>query len=336
MRFAVAKRAPFRHADFMGLWDRLLDKTVYFSFDSSGFLRHAEDFRQADLDVDLTGKRFVVTGANAGLGFATAKALASLGGHVYLFCRNPERARQAQQRIASDAPGASTRIVLVDMGDLQAVDAAAEALGDLPLAGLIHNAGLMPDSYRTTPQGFELSYAVHLLGPLRLTWRLLPNLRAGGGRVVFVTSGGMYTESLDLRTLANSESSFKKGYKGITAYARTKRGQAELASLLAGRIKLPIRVHAMHPGWADTGGVKVSMPRFYKFVGDRLRTPEQGADTIVWLAASTTNPPSDFWFDREPASMFLIKKYRTHPAHRAGLLPQLCADADVPLSAFGS
>lgn len=335
MRFAVAKRAPFRHAAFMGLLDRLLDKSVYFSFDSSGFLRHAEDFSQADLDVDLTGKRYVVTGANAGLGFATAKALAQLGGHIYLFCRNPERARQAQQRIASDDPGASTRIVLVDMGDLHAVDAAAEALGDEPLAGLIHNAGLMPDAYKTTLQGFELTYAVHLLGPLRLTWRLLPNLRAGGGRVIFVGSGGMYSEALDLMTLPNHEGSFKKGYKGITAYARTKRGQAELVRVLGDRLK-PLRVHAMHPGWANTKGVEDSMPWFHKFVGNRLRTPEQGADTIVWLAASKTDPASDFYFDRASAPMNLLKKHSSHPAQRAGLLPQLCADADVPLDAFGS
>lgn len=322
----------------MGLWHRFLDKTVYFSFDASGFLRHAKDFRQDDLDVDLSGQRFVVTGANSGLGFAAAKALAYLGGHVYLFCRDPERAREAQQRIAADDPGAATRVVLVDLGDLKAVDAAAEELGDAPLAGVIHNAGLMPDAHETTVQGFELTYAVHLLGPLRLTWRLLPNLRAGGGRVVFVTSGGMYTEALDLDTIQNTEASFKDGYEGITAYARTKRGQAELAHVLGerlGRGSTPLKVHAMHPGWADTDGVSKSMPRFYKFVGDRLRTPAQAADTIVWLAASKTDPASNFWFDREPATMFLLKKNTTNPEQRARLLPTLCADAGVPLDAFG-
>lgn len=333
MRFAVAKRAPFSHGRGMGLWNRLLDKTIYFSFDASGFLRHAKDFRQADLDVDLTGRRYVVTGANGGLGFETAKALAYLGGHVYLFCRNPERARAAQQKIAAEDPAASTRIVLVDIGDLNAIDAAAEAVGDVPLAAIIHNAGLMPDSHKTTPQGFELTYAVHLLGPLRLTWRLLPNLRAGGGRVIFVSSGGMYSESLDVTTLPNPESSFKDGYKGLTAYARTKRGQAELAHVLSERLE-PLRVHVMHPGWADTGGVRDAMPRFYKFVGDRLRTPAQGADTIVWLAASKTNPDSDFYFDRRSAPMNLLKRHNSHPAQRAGLLSQLCTDAGVPLDAF--
>lgn len=319
----------------MGLWNRFLDKTIYFSFDVSGFIRHAKEFRQDDLDVDLTGQHFVVTGANAGLGFETAKALACLGGEVHLFCRNPQRAREAQQRIVADEPGASTRIVLVDLGDLAAVDAAAEALGDVPLAALIHNAGLMPDSYKTTVQGFELTYAVHLLGPVRLTWRLLPNLRAGGGRVIFVSSGGMYSETLDLRTLTNREGSFKKGYEGIKAYARTKRGQAELAHVLSERLDPDVRVHVMHPGWADTGGVQNSMPRFHKFVGDRLRTPAQGADTIVWLAASKTNPDPDFYFDRASAPMNLLKRDNSQPAQRAGLLSQLCTDAGVPLDAFG-
>ena len=90
----------------------------------------------------------------------------------------------------------------------------------------------------------------------------------------------------------------------------------------------------MHPGWADTGGVQKSMPRFHKFVGDRLRTAAQGADTIVWLAASKTNPASGFWFDRAPTTMFLLKKNTTDPDQRAGLLPKLCADAGVPLDAF--
>lgn len=311
----------------MGWWGRFLDKTIYFSFDASGFKRHAEDFAPGDLNVDLRGKRYVVTGANSGLGYATAFALARLGAHVDLFCRNPERATAAQQRMKMDAPAITTRVVLVDMGDLSAVDAAAAQLGDTPLDGLIHNAGLMPEERKETVQGFELTYAVHLLGPLRLTWRLLPNLRAAKGRVIFVSSGGMYSEQLDVEGLQNRE----PPYEGIKAYARTKRGQVELAGALAELVDPPVAVHAMHPGWADTAGVRTSMPRFWKFTKGRLRSPAQGADTIVWLAASETRPASDFWFDRRPAPQTLFGKHATAPAERDALLPTLCAHAGVPL-----
>lgn len=314
----------------MGWWARVLDKSVYFSFDVSGFLRHAEDFAQGDLDVDLRERRYVVTGANSGLGYAAAFALARLGAQVELLCRSPQRAQAAQQRMQLDAPAVRTRIGLVDMGDLDAVDAVAERLGDAPIDGLIHNAGLMPETRKTTVQGFELTYAVHLLGPLRLTWRLLPNLRAAQGRVVFVSSGGMYTAKLDVDALQNRE----PPYEGIKAYARTKRAQVELADLLAERLDPPVAVHAMHPGWADTAGVRTSMPRFFNFTRGRLRSAEQGADTIVWLAASKTRPESNFWFDRRPAPRALIKKNATEPAARDALLPALCAHAGVPLDAF--
>jgi NAD(P)-dependent dehydrogenase (short-subunit alcohol dehydrogenase family) len=282
--------------------------------------------------VDLRGQNFVVTGANGGLGYATARALAILGGRVYLFCRNPDRARAAQQRMRLEHDHLDLPIVLVDMGDLNAVDAAAEHLEGVPLDGLIHNAGLMPPGRKETVQGFELTYAVHLLGPLRLTWRLLPNLRRAQGRVVFVSSGGMYSEQLDVDGLQNPE---PPTYEGIKAYARTKRAQVELADLLAERLAPAVDVHAMHPGWADTPGVQDSMPRFYKFTRGRLRTAAQGADTTVWLAASKTRPAPGFYFDRQPAPMTLFGKNATPPDARAALLPTLCAHAQVPLDAFG-
>lgn len=320
----------------MGLWSRFLDKTIYFSFDRTGFLRHvAAYYAQADLEVDLRGQSFVVTGANGGLGYATAKALADLGGRVYLFCRNPDRAQRAQQQMRLDGERRGrldTPIVLVDMGDLKAVDTAAEQLAGVPIDGLIHNAGLMPDRRQETVQGFELTYAVHLLGPLRLTWRLLPNLRQANGRVVFVSSGGMYSEQLDVDGLQNRE---PPAYDGMTAYARTKRGQVELAHLLGERLDPQIGVYAMHPGWADTPGVQDSMPRFYRFTKERLRTPAQGADTTVWLAASKARPAPGFYFDRRPAPMTLFGKNATPLDARDALLPTLCAHADVPLDAFG-
>ena len=111
---------------------------------------------------------------------------------------------------------------------------------------------------------------------------LVPALAAGApSRVLWVSSGGMYSEPLSVDQLEMSASD----YDGTTAYARAKRAQVTLAELWATRLAAKgISVHSMHPGWADTPGVARSLPRFRRVVGPLLRTPADGVDTLVWLA----------------------------------------------------
>jgi len=147
--------------------------------------------------------------------------------------------------------------------------------------------------------------ATDLASPYLLTRLLLPALKASGdARVINVASGGMYTQGMRADSLAPRPSE----YDGPTAYARAKRGLVILAEMWARQwAAFGISVHAMHPGWVDTPGVEQSLPLFRKVTKPFLRTPEQGADTIVWLAASDEGAQTTgkFWLDR-----------RSRPTHR--------------------
>jgi NAD(P)-dependent dehydrogenase (short-subunit alcohol dehydrogenase family) len=109
----------------------------------------------------------------------------------------------------------------------------------------------------------------------------------------------MYAEKLDLASVQMSADS----YDGVRAYARAKRAQVTLTDQWARRFPdSPIGFHSMHPGWADTRGVQESLPTFRRLTRPILRTAQEGADTIVWLAGVDPNPaPSGtFWLDRAP------------------------------------
>ena len=166
----------------------------------TGFAIHSLAFDPADLDVDLAGRRCLVTGANSGIGFATALALADLGADVVLLCRDPGRATRAAERIRAWTGSTRVSCEQVDMSDLESVAAAARRLREAPVDVLVHNAGVLPDRRIETAQGLELTFATHVAGPHLLTRELASRLEASpDARVVFVSSGGMYTRRLQLR-----------------------------------------------------------------------------------------------------------------------------------------
>ncbi|MEZ4398826.1 MAG: SDR family NAD(P)-dependent oxidoreductase [Kofleriaceae bacterium] len=287
---------------------------VAWSFSVLGYRRHSRRFRVADLPADLTDRTYVVTGANAGLGLATARALTVRGATVWLLCRDAARGEAARAALA--AAGGKVRLVVVDVGELAQVRRAAAAIDALHVDGLVHNAGALPHTRAVTTDGHEVDFAVHLAGPHLLTRLLLPRLRAARGRVVFVSSGGMYSERLAVDDLQWEA----RPYDGVVAYAQVKRAQVVLAELWAAR-EPDVSFHAMHPGWADTQGVATALPAFYRATRRFLRTPGEGADTIVWLAAAQPAPvPSGgFWFDRAPAPRHLRPGTAEAPEDRARL-----------------
>lgn len=307
----------------MGILGKLLDASVYFSFDQSGYRRHARDFAD-DLPDNLSGKRYAVTGANSGIGKAAALGLAARGAQVALLCRSPERGREAMAEIEASTGNAASALVLCDLADPASVRAAARKLQGRSLDGLVHNAGLMPTARETSAFGVEMTAAVHLAGPLLLTTLLRGELT--GGRVVFVSSGGMYTQRLDLDLLDDSG---EGEYDGMVAYARTKRAQVVLAEVLDHRMNAS--VHAMHPGWVDTPAVASAMPKFHRFTQGRLRTVEEGADTVVWLCGSPAldDAPGGFWFDRARRGTEKLPRTKTTPEARAALLPLVAGWAGV-------
>jgi dehydrogenase/reductase SDR family protein 12 len=222
-----------------------------------------------------------------------------------------------------------------------------------PLHCLVNNAGILPHERRLVePEGFESSFATNVAGTMALTLALKPALlraaqeaaaasaaNGGGGassgeaaatsipRVVFVSSGGMYTDPLRIDIPLDphdaSAPATTPPFNGVRAYSRDKRRQVALAEALGRRwARDGILVASYHPGWADTPGVQTALPAFRAKFEGKLRQPEGGADTAVWMAAAPAGlggggggggsddasvlAPGEFYLDRRPQPKHLL------------------------------
>lgn len=281
-----------------GLLDGALDRAPVLGYTKIGLTVRRRWWPADPAPNALLGKRVVVSGATAGIGLAMARSFAQLGATVHLLGRNPDKVRSSVAEISAQVPGSEVIGEVCDVSDLEAVaDWTADFASRVPaLDGLVHNAGLMPKERHVTPQGHELQFATHVLGPHLMTERLLPLLRAArGSSVVFVSSGGMYSTPLLV-----DDVEYRHNYNGVKAYARTKRMQVVLADAWARRLAdTDVRVESMHPGWVDTPGVAEYLPRFRVITKPLLRDLADGADTAVWLVATRpASKPGHFWHDR--------------------------------------
>lgn len=299
------------------LLDTLLDRTIVLGYPRPGYLARAAAWSgtQSDPTAEaLRGRVVLVTGGSAGLGLATATGLARLGATVHLVVRDVQRGEAARARVRAAVPGAEVGVQRCDVSDLADVRRAAPVLAATAPDVLIHNAGVLPAARSVTADGHELALATHVLGPFLLTALLADALAATRGRVLFVSSGGMYAQPL---TWAEPVP-----YNGTTAYARTKRMQVVLAGRWAEELRdRRVDVHAVHPGWADTPGLADSLPRFGAALRPLLRTPEQGADTTVWLAAAPAAVAGTgrFWHDRRPRPEHYLRRTRESAVERERL-----------------
>lgn len=316
-------------ADLPTVVDTVLDRTVALGYGRLGFQIRNRWWKPLPPDA-LRGRTALVTGANSGIGKAIAMGLAGLGAAVTMVVRDPARGALAAADIVAAVPDARLTVELCDVSDLSdvwrfAVDQ-LDAGDRLDL--LIHNAGVLPAERTESPQGHESCLATHVLGPVLLTELLAPALaRAEAGRVITVSSGGMYTQRLPV-----DDFEYRSGeYRGATAYARTKRMQVALTPVLADRYAgQGISVHCMHPGWVDTPGVAASLPRFRALTGPLLRTPAEGADTALWLAAADV-PSGRFWHDRRARPEHYLPWTRETRADRERLWHWCAAAAGVPV-----
>ena len=312
------------------LVDAALEVPVAPSFTRVGHgVRSRMDAWRPLTSYDLGGRVVVLTGPTSGLGLAAARMLAGLGATLVLVGRDPDRT-EAVRRVLPEPAQSVHEVVVADMGDLDAVRTAGERIrAEHPrVDALLHNAGALTAERHTNRDGIEATIASQVVGPFLLTSLLLDSLRAAApGRVVTMSSGGMYATGLTVDHLQMSQAE----YGGAEQYARAKRAQVTLNEMWAERVD-PSEVvfHAVHPGWADTPGVRTSLPTFRRLTGPLLRTPEQGADTMVWLVANdlAAQTSGRFWLDRRPRSLHrLPTTRRTDTQERRAELWQWVSDA---------
>jgi len=316
--------------DLPDVIDAIIEAPVVTSFTRVGYAVRSRLAHWTPLSgYDLTGRVVAVTGATSGLGLAAAETLARCGATVILLGRDPGKTKRVRALLAERTGSDRLASVIADMGDLGAVRAAAAEIlsGHDALHVLIHNAGALGARRTTAPDGTEATVASQVIGPFLLTGLLLERLRKSApARVLTMSSGGMYATGLTVERLEMTDD-----YKGTEQYARAKRAQVTLNEMWAERFAgSGVVFNAVHPGWADTPGVEASLPTFRRVVGPLLRTPEQGADTLVWLAADDGEPLATtgrFWLDRKPRAIHKLPSTRRRDTpERRALLWEWCLE----------
>jgi dehydrogenase/reductase SDR family member 12 len=268
------------------------------SFSAIGYRARALTWQP--LPGDSKGQTWIVTGATAGIGRAVVEGATRRGATVLALARSREKLDALVR--SSSGPGRVIPLVV----DLSLVADTRRAAAEIVAQGtrvdvLVNNVGLLLDELSTTAEGFETSYATNLLTHWVLTEGLLQGAAlAPQATIIEMSSGGMYNAPLTLDYMNMKD---PRKYNGVYAYAVHKRGQAELVKYWQKRHGAGgLRCYVMHPGWADTDGVKTAMPNFRRRLRSVLRDSAQGADTALWLAA--TRPANEgaeaFWFDRAP------------------------------------
>ena len=326
-------RGTIHTMDTRALIDDLLEISVVGSFTrlGPGIRRRLFDWTESAPNA-LAGRTVLVTGPTSGLGRVTAETVAALGARVVLVGRDPAKLGALRRDLLERHQEDRFPVVVADLGSLASVRAAVSSLlaSEDRLDVLVDNAGAIFPERHVGPDGIEATFAVLVVGPFALEAGLQPLLRdTSGARVVAVTSGGMYTQALDLDDLESS----RQPYSGPRMYARAKRAQTALMREWARRsVATGISYAAMHPGWADTPGLAATLPGFYRAIGPMLRSPADGVDTTIWLATrpDPMGASGRLFLDRRPRPFDRVPATRLTAAQRRRLWETVVSLAGVP------
>lgn len=282
------------------------------SFTAIGFVARGLPLRP--VGKAFQGQTWLVTGATGGIGKAIALGAARRGATVYAAGRNPTALAELEK--------AGVRPLQFDLDrvadNLRLAERVAEQVGSLDV--LVNNVGRLEHVYVASPDGFESTYALNLLGHFALTERLIELGALRSGLIINMASGGLYNSALSLRRLEQTPAKFS----GVMAYAAHKRAQIALSDKWSAQ---GVPAYTMHPGWVATEGVRTALPDLNQHLGPILRSGAQGADTALWLAARRPAPVAGaLWFDRAPRSAHAYPHSRTPEVEPQAIFDKLRAD----------
>jgi dehydrogenase/reductase SDR family member 12 len=309
--------------------DGLLEWSVVGSFTSIGHKvrsRHWDPIPDGALDDQVV----IITGATSGIGKKLATEAARLGARIRFIARNREKSEDLRNKLIDLSPHGDIAYYIADlsiMSDIATVS--GRVLDNEPrIDVLINNVVVLPQERTETSEGLELAYATDLVGPFLLTNRLKDRMiDSAPARIINMISGGMYTQSLEL-----DDPNYENGeYHGSVAYARAKRGLMVLTKMWSDQLAATgVTANAAHPGWVNTAGVRDSLPGFYRIARPLLRTAEQGADTVLWLATSSEGGrrSGKLWHDRATRTEYRLKRTIETSAERNQLWTQLSATVE--------
>lgn len=230
---------------------------------------------------ELQGKVVLVTGAGAGIGRETARALARKGAHVLAAARSQERVQPLLDELARD--GHSAEALVMDLASLKSVRSAAESVAAKHprLHALVNNAGIWSGKRTVTADGYEHTWAVNVLAPFLLTELLLEPLRSAKGRVVNVSSREHENGRMNWADLQH-----EKGFGARKVYQQSKLALTMLTNELARREVGRLTANSLHPGIIATELFR-NFPGFIRFwINLLMRTPEDGAQPQIKLASA--------------------------------------------------
>ena len=254
---------------------------------------------------DDTGRTILITGATNGIGLAAARELARRGAHVVMVGHRPEKDKAL---VADVIEATGNPHIAYEAADL-AVQAEVRALAERVrtahdrLDVLINNVGGFFQQRRVTPEGYEMTWALNHLNTVLLTWELRDLLRSGApARVINVASDA----HRGARKIAFDDLQAEAGYRAFTAYSHSKLAMIMLTYALARRWEdTGVTVNAVHPGFVDTGFYRY-LPKVVRWLFKPIlsliaKSPEEGAETLVYLAVSpeVADVTGTYWVDGE-------------------------------------
>jgi len=241
---------------------------------------------------DQSGRTAVVTGANSGLGYVTARELARAGARVVLACRSEARGIEAGDRLVTEVPGADVEFTRLDLGDLASVRDFARRFPYDRLDLLVNNAGVMATPLGFTAQGLEQQLGINHLGHFALTRALMPALAASSAPRVVNLSSDLHQRGKAERlfeTLERDPRYERRRYQRFDAYGDSKLANVLFTRALSRRLPAAALALAVHPGVIPTNLTRSmgALGAVFRVLGKLfMKTVEQGAATSIYAASA--------------------------------------------------